>query len=170
VTTDLRVVADAGPLIHLDELSSLELLADFEIVHVASFVLGEVVRHRPGFPKSAGWLSVSSPILPSRSSLQVLARTLGLHRGELSAIQLCQELDAGLFLCDDSAARLAAESLGFKVHGTLGILIRAFRLGMRTTSETLSTLRAIPTSSSLHVRLSLLEEIITQVENWRPSA
>ncbi len=40
------VVADAGPLIHLDELNSLDLL-DFSEVLVPDAVWTEVARHHP---------------------------------------------------------------------------------------------------------------------------
>lgn len=45
--TALVVVADAGPLIHLDELESLWLLTDFAEVHVPVAVWEEVSRHCP---------------------------------------------------------------------------------------------------------------------------
>ncbi len=32
-----------------------------------------------------------------------------------------------IFLTDDSAARLVGKQLGYKVHGTLGVLIRTIR-------------------------------------------
>lgn len=41
------VVCDAGPLIHLDELDSLFLLADFQMVLLPHQVWQEVARHRP---------------------------------------------------------------------------------------------------------------------------
>jgi len=41
------VVADAGPLIHLDELQCIALLADFREVRVPEAVWREVARHRP---------------------------------------------------------------------------------------------------------------------------
>jgi len=44
---DRTVVADAGPLIHLDELGCLDLLADFGAVVVPDAVWREVERHRP---------------------------------------------------------------------------------------------------------------------------
>ena len=40
------VVCDAGPLIHLDELGCLDLLADFSGVLVPEAVWQEVKRHR----------------------------------------------------------------------------------------------------------------------------
>jgi hypothetical protein len=44
----LDVVCDAGPLIHLDELGCLDLLADFRTVFVPEQVWREVEFHRPG--------------------------------------------------------------------------------------------------------------------------
>ena len=40
------VVCDAGPLIHLDELGCLDLLADFASVLVPDVVWREVAQHR----------------------------------------------------------------------------------------------------------------------------
>jgi len=41
------VVADTGPIIHLDELECLDLLADFNKIFVPDAVWREVLRHRP---------------------------------------------------------------------------------------------------------------------------
>ncbi len=41
------VVADAGPLIHLDELSALDVLSDYSDVLVPDAVWCEVTHHRP---------------------------------------------------------------------------------------------------------------------------
>jgi len=46
-TSPALVVADAGPLIHLDELSALDVLSDFAAVLVPNAVYIEVHRHRP---------------------------------------------------------------------------------------------------------------------------
>ena len=45
--TEWLVIADAGPLIHLDELASFDILADFGTVIVPDAVWREVERHRP---------------------------------------------------------------------------------------------------------------------------
>ena len=42
-----KVVCDAGPFIHLDELNCLELLADFEEIVVPLVVEKEILDHRP---------------------------------------------------------------------------------------------------------------------------
>lgn len=92
-----RVICDAGPLIHLDELGCFSLLHDFNEVLV------------PG--------------------------------------QVWQEV-----------------TLGYQVHGTIGILIRAIRRGQRTREEILTVLRVLPTRSTLHVRAGLLQDVIARVE------
>ncbi len=43
----LLVVCDAGPLIHLDQLDCLDLLADFSRIVVPDVVWREVEHHRP---------------------------------------------------------------------------------------------------------------------------
>jgi len=55
--------------------------------------------------------------------------------------------------------------LGLKVHGTIGIVVRSIRRGQRTKSQVLELLRAIPEKSTLHLKRSLLQEIIRRVEN-----
>jgi hypothetical protein len=41
------VVADAGSLIHLDELNALDVLSDYAVVFVPNAVWLEVLYHRP---------------------------------------------------------------------------------------------------------------------------
>ena len=41
-----RAVLDAGPLIHLAELESLDILSDFQILYVANTVWQEAEQHQ----------------------------------------------------------------------------------------------------------------------------
>jgi predicted nucleic acid-binding protein len=145
-TTDQQaplVVCDAGPLIHLDEVGCLDLLADFSEVLVPEAVWVEVLKHRPG----------------------ALAQVLSLHTGEWEALRVALEHRPGLLLSDDTAARLAAGNLGIVTHGTVGILVRAIRRLQRTKPEILALLRALPTKSTLHLKRSLLDAVIHEVES-----
>lgn len=69
-----------------------------------------------------------------------------------------------IFLTDDAAARLAALTLGYRVHGTIGILLRAIRRKQRTKEEVIAILRNLPNQSTLHIRSQLLEQIIGRLE------
>ena len=62
-------------------------------------------------------------------------------------------------------AHLAAGNLRIGTHGTIGILVRAIRRRKRTKTEILAALRSIPTRSSLHLKRSLLESVISEVES-----
>jgi predicted nucleic acid-binding protein len=68
-----------------------------------------------------------------------------------------------ILLTDDAAARLAAEQLGMRVHGTLGVLLRAIRRGQRTTKQVVVLLKAIPHQTTLYIRVDLLKAITAQV-------
>ena len=159
------VVADAGPLIHLDELGCLDLLDDFPSVHTTEEVWREVVRHRPSLtPQTVPRLQMHRADQPVSSSVMVFAEAFDLDAGEVSALELMGQLSAHLFLCDDAAARLVAESLGYEVHGTLGMLIRSIRRQQRSKPQVLEILHSIPQRSTLYLRPSLLAEVCERVE------
>jgi predicted nucleic acid-binding protein len=83
---------------------------------------------------------------------------------EIEALATMASVPEALFLTDDAAARLVAEQLGYRVHGSLGILLRAMRRGQLTGAEVLARLRAIPQRSSLYISPALLQEIINRVQ------
>jgi predicted nucleic acid-binding protein len=158
------VVSDAGPIIHLDELGCLDLLLDLGPVFVPGAVIAEVKRHRPKLNTGSlnGLVLIPGTERPSLK-LQALANAFDLHTGEIGALALLMSGRGAFFLTDDSAARLAGESLGFRVHGTIGIVVRALRRGMRTRSEVIATLRGIPEQTSLYIGRSLLDDVIHRV-------
>lgn len=118
-------ICDAGPLIHLDELDSLDLLADLH-VWVPNAAWQEVQHHRPAalhratVPCERQVVSGSVP-----PELFALASALSLDAGEIEALALMASVPHALFLTDDAAARLAPQQLGYRVHGSIGILLRA---------------------------------------------
>ncbi len=69
-----------------------------------------------------------------------------------------------VLLTDDTATRLAAKSLSIPTHGTLGLLIRSVRQHLRTQSEVLALLAAIPQQTTFHIRPSLLNEVVARVK------
>jgi predicted nucleic acid-binding protein len=159
------VVCDAGPLIHLDELDCLDLLSDFQTVFVPEQVWREVENHRPNALKHPDVVMQRVSIeLSENAPFQTLVRALALDLGEQAALSLMERYPQATLLTDDAAARLAAESLGYEAHGSIGILLRAIRRRQRTLQQVLLTLRSLPTRSSLHIRPDLLQRIITRVE------
>jgi predicted nucleic acid-binding protein len=161
------VVCDAGPLIHLDELGCLDLLADFASVLVPASVWQEVQVHRPSaltHPR-VNLVAVAPTSVPTSAALDTLARVLVLHTGELDALRVALDHGRCPFLTDDTAARLAAGNFGLTTHGTIGILVRSIRLRRRTADQVLALLHSLPQRSTLHLKRSLLQAVIQEVES-----
>lgn len=160
------IICDAGPLIHLDELGGLDLLAEFKSIIVPDAVCSEVERHRPAvFSNPQVSFSRTNPTKPAPAKLSALTQIFTLHLGEWEALRVALEFPDSIFLTDDTAARLAAGNLGIRVHGTVGILIRAIRRKQRTTAEVLEILTTLPERSTLHIKQSLLQSVISQAHD-----
>jgi predicted nucleic acid-binding protein len=160
------VVCDAGPLIHLDEINCLSFLNDFERVLVPKQVWDEVIYHRSNAFDDPDVKLEKVEVTVSRDpNFQTLVSTLMLDLGEQAALTLMQMNSGAIFLTDDAAARLAAVALGYQVHGTIGIMIRAIRRQQKTREQVLTILHELPRRSTLHIRPDLLREIINQVES-----
>ncbi len=162
--TDTAVVADAGLLIHLDELHCLDLLLDFNKVLLSSCVITEVVAHRPDFSSSDLIFTICPELLQMSDALHAVFSLFSLHQGEQQSILIAHTTPGIIFLTDDAAARLAASQLGIKVHGTIGVLLRSIRRGHRTKKQVAEIISSIPQKSSLHLRQNLLHEMITTLK------
>jgi predicted nucleic acid-binding protein len=161
------VVCDAGPLIHLDELDSTDLLSDFREVLVPDAVWNEVVRHRPHALEARGHLRQIAVTSEAPPVLRALSRSLVLGPGETEALQVALDRPGLVLLTDDAAARLAAEALRVRVHGSIGVLLRAVRRGRRTRDQAIGILEGLHDRSSLHVRQALIDEVISMLRSPR---
>lgn len=166
----LSVVCDAGPIIHLNELDYLSLLDDFSRVLIPEQVWQEVEIHRPqALINSDLVLEKVAVTISSQSAFQTVVLALSLGSGEQAALSLMQNHPQALFLTDDAAARLAGVTLGYQVHGSIGILLRAIRRQQLTQRQVVDILRGLPERSTLYIRPSLLQEIINRLasQDWR---
>lgn len=118
----LRVVSDSSPFIALNAIGRLDLLPRlFDAVVVPRAVEKEV--------KSLSlplWVTVMD--LPATAPL--FEAGIGLGRGETEAIRLALHLGPDWLLLDDGAGRRAAQRLGLRITGVLGILLAAGRSGI----------------------------------------
>ena len=159
-------IADAGPIIHLAELDSLNLLSDFNPLIISKTVHTEISNHRPeALQHPEVVFKVIDIISPPEPQLLVLSRALSLDKGEMESLILMQENPEAIFLTDDGAARLAGEGLGYKVHGTIGIILRAIRKKVRIPGEVIELLNNLPEKTTLFLRPTLLEDIIKKIKD-----
>lgn len=163
------VVLDAGPLIHLDELGQLRLLDGFAEVLIPSVVWAEVCSHRPLLSlSSVPGAQILDAVEPAPDRLQSVPLLADLHPGERAALALLLEHHEGMLLTDDDAARRSAETLGFGVTGTLGLLLRGVRRGRLSPAEAASILRDIRAQSTLHVSRALITRCLAVLDAGAP--
>ena len=142
----MRTVSNTSPLMNLAIIGQLALLRQqMGIVWLPPAVLEElrVETELPGARAVGealedGWLRVQS--VEERMLVKVLQREL--DQGESEAIALALQMQADWLLLDEREGRRVAKSLGIKVTGVLGVLLRARREGqLPSLAEALGQLR-----------------------------
>ena len=145
-------VCDAGPLIHLGEIDHAHLLEQFHPLVVPARVRQEAASFRPPAGFDAEIVTVTDANLDALAS-RLLVR---LDAGELDCLALCRLRPGAIFLTDDLAARHEAQRLGFAVHGSVGVIVRAFRVGLITHAEADVALIALRDCRSLFVTKAII--------------
>ena len=85
-----KVVLDAGPIIHLDEIGCLNLLSDFHKPLVPESVWKEVEHHRPSaFQKTEVSLIKTHVGTEKTEQVHILSNAFNLDAGEKEALSLC---------------------------------------------------------------------------------
>jgi predicted nucleic acid-binding protein len=124
------VVSNSTPLIALASIGRFSALRElFKQVHVPQAVFSEVAgdkRRRAGSReiRAASWINtVQVENIASVDFLRALV-----DHGEAESIVLSRELNADILLIDDKDGRKIAESSGITCVGTVGLLLRYYRL------------------------------------------
>lgn len=87
----------------------------------------------------------------------------GLDRGELEALALCETLGAKTFFTDDLDARDAGKKLGLDVHGSVGIVARAYRDGFINLDDAAQSLDDLYAVSKLFITKAIVKEAIRKL-------
>jgi len=160
-----KVVLDAGPIIHLDEIGCLNLLSDFDEPLVPESVWKEIEHHRlSAFQKPEVSFIRTNVTIEKSGQVHILSNAFNLDTGEKEAISLCIQHAGSILLTDDTAARLAAKSLNIRSYGTIGVLLRAIRRNQLKPIEVIRYLEQVPSTSTLFIKKSFLHEIIDNVK------
>jgi predicted nucleic acid-binding protein len=152
----LAAVSDAGPLIHLAETDSLELLSAFDTLLVPETVYEEV--EVGGVPDELADLSYE---LVEADESRV--ETEELDAGERAAIAVAKERGVVL-LTDDLAAREAASSADIEVRGSIGVIALGYGRGLLDRDEAASRMRALQRETSLFVTDAVVERGIRMLD------
>ncbi len=139
-----EVICNTSPLQYLHQLGLLHLLPAIAVrVTVPAAVVAELAIGRAAGldlpdPTPLEWVDIRSP-----ANLAGLSPT-DLGPGEAEVLALARESADAELLLDDQAARRAAEKLGFRMRGTLAVLLDAKRAGLiPTVAPVLDQLQAL---------------------------
>ncbi len=128
----MKAVANSTVLIGLSKIGKLVYLQRiFTEIFIPQKVYQEVVIEGKNKPASkevakAKWLNVKK--VKSQIEVALLSEELGY--GESEVLILAKEINADWVLIDEEKARNSAIAAGFKVIGTLGLLVVFKRLGL----------------------------------------
>ncbi|MEA5388539.1 nucleic acid-binding protein [Haloarculaceae archaeon H-GB11] len=145
----LVAVPDTGPLIHLAEIDSLDLLSLFDRILVPTTVLDELsVGTVP-----SGLSELAFQRIEASNDVEY---STDLDPGERAALSVAQERDAVL-LTDDMAARDVATDLGVEVHGSIGVIALGYARDRFDKSDAERRMRNLQKKSTLFVSDAVVE-------------
>lgn len=133
------VVSDTTPLISLLKIDRIDLLEKlFGQVLIPQAVFDELTADER-FKLEADqirrkqFIKVKAVKNPEFAS--ILKRATGLDQGESEAIILTDEQNADVLLMDEAKGRAVSFQMGFKIMGTIGILMAAYEENELTADE-----------------------------------
>ena len=161
-----HAVADAGPLIHLTEVGCLSLLRIFDCLFIPDAVWAEAITQGSVPQADVLALGIVQRHALSPASVRQFIDQHGLERlqlGEQECLFLCQQLGVTVLLTDDLAVREAAKRLRLIPVGSLGVIVRAYRVGQLSLADAEHHLTDLYTVSSLFVTRAIVELAIEQL-------
>jgi hypothetical protein len=116
-----KAIADTSALIALEKINLLDVLSKI----YSEIILPEAVISEFGTPAINCYSvrKVESPLV------KLLCDNLNLGKGESEVIALSKDTGVRIII-DDLKARKIAETLGLNIAGTIGILLKAEKLGL----------------------------------------
>lgn len=159
-----RAVSDTGPILHLNEINLIKTFDIFSEVVIPEEVERELKISKIPIFRKIKILKLSPDF---KDKVKILTNQENLDLGEAFAIVLAMQERIDLFLTDDLDARIIAVKYNIQVHGTIGIILRAFRekiIDKKTAIEKVNELHA---KSSLFITKDLINKVITAIEEFK---
>lgn len=157
-----KAVSDAGPFIHLGQITLLNHFLDTFAIYIPEEVNSEIKKH-------AGYVKAKrldlKPKYKDFARMLVEKYVLGL--GESEAVSLALQEKIRLFFTDDLDARTAAKEYGLETHGSVGIILRIYRNGTISKEDAKKKIYALKEKSSLFITKDIVEWIIKEIEEYK---
>lgn len=133
------VVSDTTPLISLLKIERIGLLEKlFGQVLIPQAVFDELIvddRFKLEADQIRRKQFIEVKTVKNPESASILKRATGLDQGESEAIILTDEQNADVLLMDEAKGRAVSFQMGFRIMGTIGILMAAYEENELTADE-----------------------------------
>lgn len=158
----LRAVSNTGPILHLHEIQSLNVLKLFRLI-----VSPEVEHEIRNIAKVAMQFNVVRLKPRYKDLSKIITNEYFLDMGEAESIALAAQEHTKLFFTDDLEAREVGKSYGLEVHGTVGLILRAFREGAIPKDDAINKVWFLYRDSSLYITSDVVQWIIERIEEYK---
>ena len=156
-------VSNTGPILHLNEINLKEALDIFSSVSIPREVAEELRKNKV---ESSNKLKIINLKPESKNIVRILTNQRDLDLGESCAIALALQEKTNYFLTDDLDARSVAIEYNLEVHGTVGIILRAFRDKIINKKIAIEKVYELYEKSSLFITRDLIEEVIRAIDEF----
>lgn len=158
-----KAIFDAGPIIHLSQISALDVLKSVKKIIIPYGVFEEIKpdAQRTRLSKN---IKITDLSKGSRDISKVLSEKYSLGLGESQVIALAKQENISLIFTDDLDARTVAKSLGFEVHGTIGLVLMAYKEKFITKKRATSIISDLDKKSTLFLTSDLVEYILKEIK------
>lgn len=158
---DEPIVVNTGPVIALEACGQLSLIGALHSrVVMPADVAAELARGAGGSPSGARWASAPEwiEVLPT-TGLPPPLLAAHLDPGEAAVVALALDQGISLVLIDERRGRMVARTLGLRVTGSVGVLLRAKKEGrLPSVRRCIDEMRAKGVWLSERLRGSVLRE------------
>jgi predicted nucleic acid-binding protein len=159
-----KAVSDTGPIIHLNEINLVKVFNIFSETIIPEEVERELkISKIPIFRK----IKILKLLPDFKDKVKVLTNQENLDLGEAFSIVLAMQEKIDLFLTDDLDARNVAIKYNLQVHGTIGIILRAFREKIIDKKIAIEKVNELHAKSSLFITKDLIDNVINAIEEFK---
>ena len=160
-------VADSGPPIHLNQIRRLDLLALLAPLNVSTQVRSELAQTGVWTAlRKVRRLDVRRHPIANRSIETERRRWAApqLSAADLSVLVLARRISRANVLTDDLRLRHCVHALGRRAIGSVGVLVRAYRLKKISSFQLRRAISELFDDSSLYLSLVFREKVLSLIK------
>jgi predicted nucleic acid-binding protein len=164
----IEAISDAGPIIHLSEISMIKGFSIFSIVYVPREVYNEVkAANLPGNAEvESDIFNIIDPGSNQKDRSEYFSRKFEISIADGSVIATAKNMGIDIVLTDDLDVRNVVRTYSIKPVDSIGILLRAYRENLITLDEVNKALDDLLQVSTLYVTSRLVERVRSKVKEY----